>query len=102
MRGVELCEEFQFSPASMQLLRGGTHQVKTGEIDLVSPRVGDIHRVSNALGDRTSVSIHAYGANIGAVKRSIYILPVGDKKPFISGYSSTVIPNIWDRSPQKP
>ncbi len=97
MRGMELCEEFQFSTATAQLLGGSTHQIKPGEIDLVSPRIGDIHRVSNALGDRTSVSIHIYGANIGTVERSIYRLPGGDRKPFISGYSSAVIPNIWDK-----
>ena len=31
-----------------------------GEIDLVSPRVGDIHIVANALSARPSVSINVY------------------------------------------
>jgi predicted metal-dependent enzyme (double-stranded beta helix superfamily)/rhodanese-related sulfurtransferase len=34
------------------------------------PGKGDIHRVSNALADAPSISIHVYGANIGAVRRS--------------------------------
>ncbi len=63
-----------------------------------SPRDdGDIHRVSNALADRVSISIHVYGGNIGAVKRAVYT-PEGQQKPFISGYSNRHLPNIWDSS----
>lgn len=98
MRGVELCEEFGLDPVTGCLRAINTHQLTPGEIDLVSPRVGDIHRVSNALGERPSISIHVYGANIGAVNRHTYELPSGNKNVFISGYSSAVIPNIWDRS----
>lgn len=97
MRGVERCEEFGRDAAG-RLLSGGTHEVSAGGIDLVSPRIGDIHRVANALADRASISIHVYGANIGAVKRHIYELPSGRSQAFISGYSRDVIPNIWDRS----
>jgi hypothetical protein len=39
-----------------------------------------------------------YGANIGAVKRHIYEPDSGRSKAFISGYSSNVTPNLWDRS----
>jgi len=97
MRGAETCEEFDLE-ASGHLRSGGTHQLPTGGIDLVSPRIGDIHRVSNALADRASVSIHIYGANIGAVKRHTYDPETGGQEIFISGYSSNVTPNIWDRS----
>jgi predicted metal-dependent enzyme (double-stranded beta helix superfamily) len=98
MRGVELCEQFNLDPANGRLISEATHEVSPGGIDLVSPRIGDIHRVSNALVDRASISVHVYGANIGAVKRHIYDLPSGHRDEFISGYSSEVIPNIWDRS----
>jgi predicted metal-dependent enzyme (double-stranded beta helix superfamily) len=64
----------------------------------VSPRVGDIHRVSNALADRPSVSIHVYGGNIGAVRRHVYEPDTAHGKPFVSGYSSAVLPNLWDRA----
>lgn len=101
-RGAELCEEFDIDPATGQLVSGGTHKVTPGGIDLVSPRVGDVHKVSNALADRPSVSIHVYGANIGAVNRHIYAPPSRDAKAFISGYSSAVIPNLWDRSIEIP
>ncbi|MEH6451466.1 MAG: cysteine dioxygenase [Psychromonas sp.] len=98
MRGAEQCEEFQFDPTSGKLLAGKTHKLKLGDVDMVSPRIGDIHKVSNALSDLPSVSIHIYGANIGIVKRHIYELYSEHKKTFISGYSSTMIPNIWSSS----
>lgn len=98
MRGLERCEEFSLDAADGHLVARGEHEVRPGGIDLVSPRVGDIHRVSNALADRASVSIHVYGANIGAVKRHVYESPGGRRDTFISGYSSDVIPNLWDRS----
>jgi len=98
MRGAELCREFNLDPATGDLNSGSTHEISPGGIDLVSPRIGDIHVVSNALDDGVSVSIHVYGANIGAVKRHIYEFPSGQRDKFISGYSSEVIPNLWGRS----
>ena len=68
-----------------------------GEVEAVSPAIGDVHRVRNAFDDRVSISIHVYGANIGAVRRHTYP-EEGGCKPFISGYSNTVLPNLWDRS----
>jgi predicted metal-dependent enzyme (double-stranded beta helix superfamily) len=56
-----------------------------------------VHQVSNALADQVSISIHVYGANIGAVRRSVYH-PDGRRVPFISGYSNSTLPNIWDLS----
>lgn len=94
MRGAELCEEYGID--SGKIAKSGEHRVGVGAIDLVSPTIGDIHTVSNAHNDRVSVSIHCYGANIGAVKRHIYA--DGKVKDFISGYASATMPNLWDRS----
>ncbi|MGB8971431.1 MAG: cysteine dioxygenase, partial [Pseudomonas capeferrum] len=47
------------------------------------------------------ISIHVYGANIGAVNRAVYLAD-GTEKPFISGYSNTLLPNIWDLSKENP
>ncbi|HUW00379.1 MAG TPA: cysteine dioxygenase [Gallionella sp.] len=98
LRGAETCEEFETEPATGRLRAAGSHRLPRGGIDLVSPRIGDVHRVSNAFADRVSVSIHVYGANIGAVKRHVYEPDTGRTSTFISGYSSDVTPNIWDRS----
>ena len=43
-----------------------------------SPAAGDIHQVTNALADRGSISIHVYGGNIGAVRRSTFDVATGD------------------------
>jgi len=72
-----------------------------GQVEAVSPRIGDIHQVSNAYSDQVSISIHVYGGNIGAVKRAVYAVD-GSEKPFISGYSNTHLPNIWDLSSENP
>ena len=68
-----------------------------GDVEAVSPAIGDVHRVHNAYDDRVSISIHVYGANIGAVRRHTYPSG-GGRKPFVSGYSNMQLPNLWDRS----
>jgi predicted metal-dependent enzyme (double-stranded beta helix superfamily) len=92
MRGVELCEEFSTSVRKIHM-----HESRTGEVDRVSPTLGDIHIVSNA-GTETAVSIHVYGANIGAVRRHTFDPASGQPKEFVSGYHNTSVPNLWDRS----
>lgn len=57
--------------------------------------------MSNAFSDRTSISIHVYSANIGAVRRAVFSAE-GEEKPFISGYSNSRLPNIWDLSKENP
>ena len=75
--------------------------IRHRQVEAVSPRIGDIHQVSNAYADRVSISIHVYGANIGAVRRAVYQAD-GSEKLFISGYSNTLLPNIWDLSKESP
>ncbi|WP_022681808.1 cysteine dioxygenase [Sphingobium bisphenolivorans] len=96
LRGVEKVERFRRLPAG-GLGAEGEDILRAGEVDAISPRVGDIHRVTNGLADRPSISIHVYGANIGAVERATYSID-GTPKTFISGYANSVIPNLWDRS----
>lgn len=98
LRGVEKVERFRRLPGGA-LVAEGEDYLREGEVDAVSPRIGDIHRVTNGLADAPSVSIHVYGANIGAVERATYGLD-GTPKRFISGYANSVIPNLWDRSAQ--
>ncbi len=98
LRGVEEIERFGRDPAG-RLISEGKSLLREGEVDAVSPRVGDIHRVSNGRSDAPSVSIHVYGANIGAVERSVYA-PDGTPRTFISGYANRALPNLWDRSGQ--
>ena len=92
MRGVEMCDEY-----STAIEKIGSHQAKAGDVDRVSPSIGDIHVVSNA-GSETALSIHVYGANIGAVRRHVFDPETGRPKEFISGYHNATLPNLWDRS----
>lgn len=96
LRGAELSQGYGVTDGAFGPI-GEPHRLEAGDVEAVSPTVGDIHRVSNAYADRASVSIHVYGANIGAVRRATFAED-GTSKTFISGYNNTVIPNLWDRS----
>lgn len=66
-----------------------------GGVTAVSPTIGDVHTVENAAGDEVSVSIHLYGGNIGRIARHVFDRQTGVAKPFVSGYASDVVPNLW-------
>lgn len=98
MRGAELCRRFDAPKPGGAMSAGPQQRMEPGDIDHVSPSVGDIHVVENAYSDRVSISIHVYGANIGAVKRHVFDAATGTPKDFVSGYSNVAVPNFWDRS----
>src|SRR5690606_15863947 len=100
LRGAELSQNFTRDAGGLYP-EGEAIRLEPGQVEAVSPRIGDIHRVSNAFSDRTSISIHVYGANIGAVRRAVY-LEDGSEKTFISGYSNHLLPNLWDLSKENP
>jgi predicted metal-dependent enzyme (double-stranded beta helix superfamily) len=97
LRGAEDAQAYAQAPDGRWAPHGAPLRLQPGDVEAVSPAIGDVHRVSNALPGATSISIHVYGANIGAVQRSVY-LEDGTRKPFISGYSNRVLPNVWDLS----
>jgi predicted metal-dependent enzyme (double-stranded beta helix superfamily) len=97
LRGAEYSQGFARSEHGALLPADARVRIDPGHVEAVSPRIGDIHQVSNAFDDQVSISIHVYGANIGAVRRHTYPAE-GGRKPFVSGYSNTLLPNLWDRS----
>ncbi|WP_029606332.1 cysteine dioxygenase family protein [Kozakia baliensis] len=97
LRGREREQQFERDPDGHFKETGETF-LEEGEVATLAPGRNDYHRVSNALSNKASVSIHVYGANIGAVSRATYDIETGAEKTFISGYSSDVVPNLWDRS----
>ncbi|OAS08305.1 cysteine dioxygenase [Pseudomonas putida] len=101
LRGAEHAQGFVRDARGDLLPEGAPIRLVPGQVEAVSPRIGDIHQVSNAFADQVSISIHVYGGNIGAVKRAVYALD-GSEKPFVSGYSNTRLPNIWDLSKENP
>lgn len=88
MRGAEKGERFGLPEAGKPMEMLGTDVLHPGDVDMVSPRLGDIHRVSNMFDDRVSISIHVYGGNIGRISRHVFDANTGTTKGFISGYSN--------------
>lgn len=97
LRGAEYSQPWRIDADGRAVSDGEGVRLDAGDVEAVSPTVGDVHRVHNVHDDRVSISIHVYGANIGAVRRHTYPAE-GGRKPFISGYSNTELPNLWDRS----
>ena len=98
MRGEELCQEYANAIEGKPMDQTGEHVCRPGDVDRVSPTIGDIHVVSNAGKSTTAISIHVYGGNIGAVRRHTFDAATGAPRTFISGYNNVVTPNLWDRS----
>lgn len=86
LRGAEFSQAYEVGPSGLRA-SGPPHRLERGEVEAVSPSIGDIHKVWNAFDDRPSISIHLYGADIGAVSRHTYD-ETGAGKTFISGYSA--------------
>jgi 3-mercaptopropionate dioxygenase len=89
LRGLEQAVNYEISADGRPIPVGETATFSPGDIALVSPAIGDVHKVQNALDDQVSISIHAYGGNIGKIKRHVFPEQGGDAKDFISGYANT-------------
>ncbi len=96
LRGAEDCRDYALADGT--LVERGGERLEPGRVAAVSPRIGDVHAVANAFDDRVSISIHVYGANIGAVRRHVFDPDSGAIKDFVSGYAAGVLPNLWDRA----
>lgn len=93
LRGSEISQRYEWGDG--QLHEAGELEVlEAGAIDMVSPAIGDIHKVSNGLKSKPSVSLHLYGGNIGAINRHAFDAS-GATNTFRSGYSSNMVPNVW-------
>ncbi len=98
LRGAEICYEYDQPTPGVPMIMKSHHRVVPGEVDKVSPEIGDVHIVQNALEDGTSISIHVYGANIGALQRHVFDEATGTMSPFVSGYAGTMPRSFLERS----
>lgn len=87
LRGAEVAQAYGRDANGRLAPRGVPERLEPESVSAVSPTLGDIHQVANAYQDRVSIGIHVYGADIGAVDRSVYT-PDGTQKPFRSGYAN--------------
>lgn len=85
LRGAERCDEFDLHDAR-PVATNRQHVMRVGDIDALSPTLGDWHRVSYAWDGRPTVSIHVYGANIGTLRRH-RLDNEGVMLDFVSGYT---------------
>lgn len=85
LRGAEKCDEFEFRDGFVHDL-DDSHVMTPGQVEAVSPTLGDWHRVSN-WSDGVSVSIHVYGGNIGSIRRH-RLDAEGKIVAFTSGYDN--------------
>jgi len=98
LRGGEVAQ--RFAPCGDALAPDGApRRLRAGDVEAISPAMGDVHQVSNAFARKTTISIHVYGANIGRVRRAAYG-PDGRARPFVSGYSNKHLPNLWALGPE--
>lgn len=94
LRGAEIEEGFSAGSDGSLVSSRPAVRLERGDVALVGPAIGDIHRVTNAYSDRVSVSIHVYGGNIGAIERAGY-RSNGQARRFVSGYANQDLPNFW-------
>lgn len=87
LRGAEDSQGYRFTGPNGLVPDGPPVRLSPGQVEAVSPRLGDIHRVHNAVEDQVSISIHVYGADIGRIERSTYDTD-GTPHRFVSGYSA--------------
>lgn len=87
LRGAERCDEFEYRNGEIHD-PDDCHIMTVGQVEAVSPTLGDWHRVSNA-SDGISISIHVYGGNIGKIIRH-QLDAKGHIINFVSGYENGV------------
>ena len=87
LRGAETATPFA-TTAGKVTQSGAVVRLEPGDVEAVSPTIGDVHQVANAYDDRVSISIHCYGADIGATRRHAFDTATGAVKEFVSGYAN--------------
>jgi len=87
LRGSERAQAYRRDNGRL-VAHGDALVLQPGDVELVAPSIGDIHRVSNAYDDRVSISVHAYGADIGRVRRHVFDAESGAAQEFVSGYAN--------------
>lgn len=88
LRGAEKEERFAAPEDGCPMACIESAMLEPGQVAMLTPRSGDIHRVSNAYADRVSISIHIYGGDIGTLRRHVFDSATGRRKEFVSAYAN--------------
>jgi len=89
LRGSMGAQHFLWEPGSAPRPKGDAKLVKSGSVDVVSPKNGEAMQLSNALAESVSISIHVYGGDIGKILRHALDAD-GTARAFIPGYANPV------------
>jgi predicted metal-dependent enzyme (double-stranded beta helix superfamily) len=95
LRGKEISQHYAQTKNGHWVPDGRSEEIvaqTNNNVDILSPAVGDVHRVYNGLLDRPSISIHIYGGNLAKISRHVYHED-GASRTFISKYDK---PHVSD------
>jgi predicted metal-dependent enzyme (double-stranded beta helix superfamily) len=87
LRGAEICTPYRLLEGRPER-HGDEIPIRPGDVGVVSPSLGDIHRVRNASAETLAISIHCYGGDIGRTERHSFTPGSTEAAPFVSGYSN--------------
>ncbi len=90
LRGSESIQPYSRMSDGRWVPAGFQIDMLPGDIEAVSPNIGDVHKTWNALPAQVSVSIHVYGGPIGRIERHSY-REDGSRSVFISGYANVAV-----------
>lgn len=95
VRGALTATNYRRGPQG--LIAEAPQRLAAGGLTMVSPRLGDIHAIANAVPDAVTLSVHLYGGDVSGTVRGIFDPDTGAERPFVSGYANATTPNLWDR-----
>ena len=90
LRGSESIQPYSRMSDGRWVPAGFQIDMLPGDIEAVSPNIGDVHKTWNAMPGQVSISIHVYGGPIGHIERHSY-REDGTRSVFVSGYANVAV-----------
>lgn len=87
LRGKTSCQPFSKMSDGRWVPAGFQIDMVPGDIEAVSPRIGDVHKVWNPMPDQACVCIEVYQGNIGETTRHFY-REDGSRHVFVQAYAN--------------
>ena len=101
LRGSLSCQPYSRMSDGRWVPAGFQIDMLPGDMEAVSPRTGDVHKVWNTSPDQASVSIEIYEGPIGLLERHIYRAD-GSRQLLIEGYANAPVGVHVAASPAAP
>lgn len=87
LRGAVGRQRFALPAGAPPAASSAAKLLKPGAVETFTPASGEAVQLCNALDDRTSISIHVYGGEIGKLARRA-VAPDGNVSEFSTGYAN--------------